>query len=93
MRNGYKIFDADAHVVEPRDLWERFLDREFQHRVGWQQPIPGWDQFRPAVVDGQYNQHTPRLPFSPAATSTAAIEATIPTAKVATGALMCWIVS
>ncbi len=57
MRNGYKIFDADAHVVEPRDLWERFLDREFQHRVGWKQPIPGWDQFRPAVVDGQYNQH------------------------------------
>ena len=26
MRNGYKVFDADAHVVEPKDLWERFLE-------------------------------------------------------------------
>ncbi len=57
MKNGFKVFDADAHVVEPKNLWERFLDRKFQHRVGWQQPIPGWDQFRPAVADGQYSQH------------------------------------
>ena len=58
MRNGMKIFDADAHVVEPRDIWERFLDERFKDRVGWQQPIPGWDQFRPAVIDGRYSQHS-----------------------------------
>ncbi len=57
MRNGFKVFDADAHVVEPRNIWERFLDRKFQHRVGWKQPIPGWDQFRPATIDGRYSQH------------------------------------
>lgn len=57
MKNGFKVFDADAHVVEPRNLWERFLDKRFQDRVGWQQPIPGWDQFRPAVIDGHYSQH------------------------------------
>ena len=27
MRNGFKVFDADAHVVYPADLWSRFLDR------------------------------------------------------------------
>ena len=26
MRNGFKVFDADAHVVYPRDLWSRYLD-------------------------------------------------------------------
>ena len=26
MRNGFKVFDADAHVIYPPDLWSRFLD-------------------------------------------------------------------
>lgn len=56
MRDGYKVFDADAHVVEPRNLWERFLDARYQHRVSWQQPFPGVDRFRPATVDGRYTQ-------------------------------------
>ncbi len=56
MRNGFKIFDADAHVVEPKNLWERFLDERYQHRVSWQQPFPGMDRFRPATVDGRYTQ-------------------------------------
>jgi len=56
MRNGFKVFDADAHVVEPKNLWERFLEPRFKDRVGWQQPVPGMDRFRPALVDGRYNQ-------------------------------------
>ncbi|MDG2305519.1 MAG: amidohydrolase family protein [Candidatus Binatia bacterium] len=56
MQNGFKIFDADAHVVEPKDLWERFLDKPYQHRVSWRQPFPGMDRFRPATVDGRYTQ-------------------------------------
>ena len=61
MRNGFKVFDADAHVVEPKNLWERFLEPKFKDRVGWQQPIPGMDRFRPALVDGRYNQSTKTL--------------------------------
>ena len=56
MRNGLKIFDADAHVVEPKNLWERFLEPKYKARVTWQQPIPGMDRFRPALVDGRYTQ-------------------------------------
>lgn len=56
MRDGIKVFDADAHVVEPKDLWERFLDEPYRHRVSWVQPIPGMDRFRPATVDGRYTQ-------------------------------------
>ena len=29
-RSLFPIFDADAHVVEPRDVWERYLDPEFR---------------------------------------------------------------
>jgi hypothetical protein len=38
VRNGFKVFDADAHVVEPRDLWERFLEPKYKGRVTWRQP-------------------------------------------------------
>ena len=56
MRNGFKIFDADAHVIEPRDLWERFLEPPYRSRVSWRQPFEGMDRFRPVTVDGRYTQ-------------------------------------
>jgi predicted TIM-barrel fold metal-dependent hydrolase len=56
MRNGFKIFDADAHVIEPRDLWERFLEQPYRSRVSWRQPFEGMDRFRPVTVDGRYTQ-------------------------------------
>ncbi|MBD2444323.1 amidohydrolase [Dolichospermum sp. FACHB-1091] len=30
MLNGYKIIDADAHVIEPPDMWVKYLDPEFR---------------------------------------------------------------
>ena len=61
MRDGCKVFDADAHVVEPRDLWERFLDEPYRSRVSWRQPMPGMDRFRPVTVDGRYTQSVKTL--------------------------------
>ena len=31
MRDGFRIIDCDRHVMEPADLWERYLDRPFRH--------------------------------------------------------------
>src|ERR1044072_4129923 len=28
-KNGFKIFDSDMHIMEPPDLWERYIDAEF----------------------------------------------------------------
>jgi predicted TIM-barrel fold metal-dependent hydrolase len=28
--NGFKVIDSDMHVMEPPDLWERYLDPEFR---------------------------------------------------------------
>lgn len=60
MRGGFKVFDADAHVVYPRDIWERFLDDRFKHRVD-RIPPAGLDTYNPVRVDGRYTQHTTSL--------------------------------
>ena len=31
MFKGYKMIDSDGHVMEPVDLWDRYLDPEFEH--------------------------------------------------------------
>ena len=31
-KNGFKIIDAEMHVMEPVDLWERYIDPEFAGR-------------------------------------------------------------
>jgi predicted TIM-barrel fold metal-dependent hydrolase len=56
MRNGMKIFDADAHVIYPADLWSRFLDKRFRDRVSRKIP-PGFDHYNPVTVDGRWTQH------------------------------------
>ena len=32
-KNGFKVLDSDMHVLEPADLWERYIDPEFKHRA------------------------------------------------------------
>lgn len=31
MHNGMRVFDSDMHVMEPADLWQRYIDPEWQH--------------------------------------------------------------
>jgi len=57
MRNGFKVFDADAHVIYPPDLWTRFLDKKHRDRVGRRQPVPGFETYNPVTVDGRHTQH------------------------------------
>ena len=56
MRDGFKVFDADAHVIYPHDLWARFLDKEHRDRVGRRAPA-GFDHYNPVTVDGRWTQH------------------------------------
>ena len=60
MRDGYRVFDADAHVVYPADLWDRFLDERFRHRIGRRAPA-GLDTYNPVTVDGRWTQHPTSL--------------------------------
>src|SRR5690348_7589718 len=31
MRNDLQIIDCDRHVLEPEDIWEKYLDEDFHH--------------------------------------------------------------
>ena len=33
MRDGFKVIDADRHVLEPSDLYQRYLPERFKNRV------------------------------------------------------------
>jgi len=33
MRDGFRVIDADRHVLEPSDLYERYLPERFRGRV------------------------------------------------------------
>ncbi len=32
-KNGFKILDSDMHIMEPPDLWERYIDSKFKARA------------------------------------------------------------
>ena len=32
-KNGFKIIDSDMHIMEPPDLWERYIDKKFRDRA------------------------------------------------------------
>ena len=32
-KNGFQLIDAEMHVMEPVDLWERYIDPEFAGRA------------------------------------------------------------
>jgi uncharacterized protein len=41
MRNGLRVMDCDRHVLEPRDIWDNYLEAPFKHYVGSVIPRPG----------------------------------------------------
>src|SRR5438105_13192763 len=32
MARAYNVIDADGHILEPLDLWDRYIDPEFRER-------------------------------------------------------------
>ena len=33
MKDGFKVIDADRHILEPSDLYQNYLPEKFKHRV------------------------------------------------------------
>ena len=48
MRDGFAVIDADRHLIEPSDLWDRYMEPRFRGRV----KILGPGQSR-RLVDGK----------------------------------------
>src|ERR1700675_2426982 len=48
MKDGLRFVDSDMHIMEPPDLFERYLDPAFKHRVTVQVGADGRRKRRPA---------------------------------------------
>lgn len=35
MSRGYQVIDADGHIVEPHDMWDRYLDPMLTANQQW----------------------------------------------------------
>jgi len=33
MHQQFKVLDSDIHIIEPPDLWQRYIDAEFRDRA------------------------------------------------------------
>ena len=33
MKNGFRVLDSDLHILEPPDLWERYIDAPHKHQA------------------------------------------------------------
>ena len=42
-KNGFKLVDAEMHVMEPVDLWDRYIDPEFKDRAPRRLNERRWD--------------------------------------------------
>jgi len=42
-KNGFRLIDAEMHVMEPADLWERYIDPEFAGRAPRRLNERRWD--------------------------------------------------
>jgi predicted TIM-barrel fold metal-dependent hydrolase len=42
-KNGYRLIDAEMHVMEPVDLWQRYIDPEFKARAPRRLNERRWD--------------------------------------------------
>jgi len=40
-KHGFKVMDSDIHVIEPRDLWQRYMEPAFRDRAPRFEPIDG----------------------------------------------------
>jgi hypothetical protein len=32
-KNGFRVLDSDIHIIEPPDLWARYIDAPFKHQA------------------------------------------------------------
>ena len=56
MKDGLRFVDSDMHIMEPPDLFDRFLDPKFKHRVSVPVGADGRPNRGPAglvVIDGE----------------------------------------
>ena len=50
MKNGFHVMDSDFHVMEPNDLWERYLEEEWKSQAPKFVRNPRFPESSPGIV-------------------------------------------
>ena len=61
-KNGFKIIDSDMHVMEPPDLWEKYIDKKYRDRAPRGVTSKNVRDLRMAHPDGSEWARTPTAP-------------------------------
>ena len=62
MKNGFKIIDSDMHIMEPLDLWEKYIDPRFKDRGPRPVRVPTRGDLNLLMIDGKEpRQNSPTL--------------------------------
>ena len=77
MHGDYRVVDADGHVIEPIDLWQPYIDKEFREQAprcwgamsvevqGHRMPdVPGWSEGWPESASATRRIADPRFAFA-----------------------------
>ena len=79
MKDGLRFVDSDMHIMEPPDLFERYLDPKFKHRVPVRSaPTAGQRGRGTIVIDGLPDLGTPTCSSTESARGRRATQSTQP---------------
>jgi len=53
MKNGFKIIDSDMHIMEPMDLWEKYMDSRFKDHAPRPVRVASRGDLNLLILDGK----------------------------------------
>ena len=60
--SGFKVIDSDMHIIEPADLWQRYMDRKFATVRRWEYRAQSAQHRRNDSTGGRPIQHPEAQP-------------------------------
>ena len=62
MKNGFKVIDSDMHIMEPLDLWDKYMDARFKEHGPRAVRVPTRGDLNLLMIDGKEpRQNSPTL--------------------------------
>ncbi len=58
-KSGFKVFDSDMHIMEPPDLWQRYIEPQFKDQAPIGLTSDDVRDLRMAHADGRPWGHNP----------------------------------
>jgi predicted TIM-barrel fold metal-dependent hydrolase len=53
MKQGFKIIDSDMHIMEPMDLWDKYIDAKFRDHAPRPVRVPSRGDLNLLILDGK----------------------------------------